>query len=120
MSRKLTSTNTEDRKWGMITHLSALMGIIFPLGLILGPLITWLLKRNESRFVDNQGKEALNFQITILIAAFVIVILAVAFRPLILLAFLVGICGLVFAIIAAIQANKGKRYHYPFAIRLIK
>ena len=61
----------EERNLGMACHLLALAGLVLPLGNIIGPLIMWLVKREESAFVDEQGKEALNFNITIAIAGFV-------------------------------------------------
>src|SRR5262245_10976235 len=60
------------RLWGMLAHLTALSGLIgVPFGHILGPLVIWLIKRQEIPFVDDQGKESLNFQITSVIAALV-------------------------------------------------
>ncbi len=110
----------DDKKWGMIAHLSALAGIIFPLGIVLGPLIVWLLKRKEGKFIDDQAKAALNFQITILIASFLLVVLSVVFKPLMILAFLVGIAGLVFAVIAGLKAKEGEKYSYPYSLKLVK
>ena len=106
--------------WGMLCHLAALSGFIgIPLGNVLGPLIVWMIKKNDSPFVDDQGKESLNFQITVLIAlvvSFVLIFVVIGF----LLIFAVGITALVFTIIGAVKANKGIAYRYPFALRLIK
>jgi len=104
----------EDRQWAMIAHLSALVG-----GFI-GPLIVWMLKKDESRFVDDQGKEALNFQLNMAIAAAILTAIAFAtcgfgavlFAPW-------GIYVLVMTIIAGMQANKGERYRYPATWRII-
>jgi uncharacterized protein len=96
-----------------------LAGLVIPFGNIIGPLVVWLMKKNEIPFVDDQGKESLNFQITIAIAlvvSFLLVFVLVGF----LLLPAVGIFGLVFTIIAGIKANEGQTYRYPFAIRLIK
>ncbi|HEC04728.1 MAG TPA: DUF4870 domain-containing protein [Thiothrix sp.] len=112
--------NKDDKKWGMVAHLSALAGIIFPLGIVLGPLIVWLLKRNEGKFIDDQAKEALNFQITVVIISFVLVVLAAAFKPFMILAAIVGIAGLIFAVIAGLKAKEGEKYRYPFSFRFIK
>ncbi len=116
----MTNRGTEDKKWGMVTHLAALSAIILPIGIVLGPLIVWLLKRNDSRFLDKQGKNAINFQLTVLLAAFVITIFSALFRPLIIVAMLVGVAGLVFAVIAAMKAKQHITYKYPFSLKLLK
>ena len=110
----------KDKKWGMITHLAAFSALIFPLGLVIGPLIVWLLKKDDSRFLYKQGRNAINFQLTILLIAFVITIFSALFRPLVLVAVLVGITGLIFAGIAATKANNHITYHYPFSLKLIR
>jgi len=79
-------TKTEEKTWAMVAHLSALSGLIFPLGLILGPLLVWLFKRNDSKLVDANGKEALNFQITVLVSSFLLVVLSAAFKLFLILA----------------------------------
>jgi uncharacterized Tic20 family protein len=103
----------------MFAHLSALIGLIVPFGNVLGPLVIWLVQKDKMAFVDDQGKEALNFQITVfgaaLISAFLMFIL-IGF----LLIFVVGLGALVLTIIAAIKANEGVAYRYPLTIRLIK
>ncbi|MBL7214837.1 MAG: DUF4870 domain-containing protein [Phycisphaerae bacterium] len=109
------------KMWGMLCHLSALAGFIgIPFGNILGPLILWLIKKDEMAFVDNQGKEALNFQISIVIYGLVI-IPTICFPPLlILLALGIAITNIVFIVMASIAANKGQAYQYPCCIRFIK
>lgn len=114
------SKRSEDKKWGMVTHLAALSGILFPLGLVLGPMLVWFLKRNDSNYLDVQGKRAINFQLTILIISFVITIFSVLIKPLIIFAFLAGLVGIIFAIYAAIQANKHANYNYPYALKILK
>jgi hypothetical protein len=110
----------EERTMGMLCHLLALAGFIgIPFGNILGPLIIWMIKREEMPFVDDQGKESLNFQITLPIAALVSAALTCVFIGFVLLP-VVAIAGLVFVIIAGIRANKGELYRYPVNIRFIK
>jgi hypothetical protein len=109
----------QERTWGMIVHLSALSGYVIPFGTILGPLIVWQLKKNEMPFVDDQGKEAVNFQISFLIYALVAGILSLLLIGIFLLAAL-GIAGIVLIILASVQANGGQRYRYPLTIRFIK
>lgn len=108
----------DDRTWGMVAHLSALAGFIIPFGSVLGPLIVWLMKKDESEFVADQGKEALNFQITVALAGIVCLMLMFILIGFLLLPALVLVAA-IFSIIAAIDANKGNRYRYPFALRLI-
>ncbi|MBN8801877.1 MAG: DUF4870 domain-containing protein [Stenotrophomonas acidaminiphila] len=103
----------------MFAHLAALAGIVIPLGNLLGPLIVWLVKKDTMPFVADQGKEALNFNITVFIAAFVSGILTLVLIGFLLL-IVVGIAWLVLTILAALAANKGETYRYPFTLRLIK
>lgn len=113
-------TKTEEGTWGMAAHMSALLGILFAPGIVIGPLIVWLLKRNDSSFVDTNGKEALNFQITVLVTTFILAMLSAITGIFLVLAFAVGIAGLGLAVYGGLQAKKGENYVYPFAIRLIK
>ena len=77
------------------------------------------VKKDESAFVDDQGKEALNFNITISIAGFIAFLLMFVVIGGLLLP-IIGIFWLVMTIIAAVKANGGERYRYPLTIRLIK
>ncbi|MCG8392900.1 MAG: DUF4870 domain-containing protein [Pseudomonadales bacterium] len=113
-----TSPKPEERSLGLACHLLALVGLILPFGNILGPLVMWLVKKDESAFVDDQGKEALNFNITIAIAGFVAFLLTFVVIGAILLP-IIGIFWLVMTIIAAVKANGGEAYRYPLTIRLI-
>jgi uncharacterized Tic20 family protein len=79
-----------------------------------------LFKRNDSKIVDANGKEALNFQITVLASSFILVILSVALKLLMILAVIVGLAGLGLAIYGGIKAKQTGSYTYPFSIRLIK
>ncbi len=108
----------DERTWGMIAHLAALAGIFFPLGNILGPLIVWLARRGESRFVAEQAKEALNFNITVAFGALACFVLTWLFIGILLFAGLV-LCWLGMTIVAAAKASEGIRYHYPLALRLV-
>lgn len=114
-----SSVSADERQWGMIAHLSALAGFIIPFGNIAGPLIVWMIKKDAMPFVDDQGKESLNFQITVTIAAIVAAVLIVFLIGFLLLP-AVGLAALVFTIIAGIKANEGVAYRYPFTLRLIK
>lgn len=109
----------DERTWATIAHLSALVGILFPLLTIIAPLIVWLIKRPAMPFVDDQGKEAINFQLTMLIG-FAICIPLMFILIGFMLAFVLGVVDLILIIIAAVSANKGEYYRYPFNWRLIK
>lgn len=117
------STDAPDkdaRTWGMIAHLASLAGFTgIPFANIIGPLIVWMVKKEEMPFVDDQGKEALNFQITMTIALVVSAGLMCLFIGFILFP-IVAILDLVFTIIAALKANEGVRYRYPWTLRLVK
>jgi uncharacterized protein len=119
VSAPAAEVSKDAKTFGMLCHIAALAGFVIPLGNILGPLIVWLIKKNEMPFVDDQGKEALNFQITVFIAMLVCIPLCFIVIGIPLL-FVVGIGSLVLAVMAAIKANDGIAYRYPFALRLIK
>ena len=120
----------EERQWALFAHLSALLGGLLTgafagLGCFIGPLIIWLIKKDTMPFVDDQAKEALNFNITLAIVGVVLLLLTLVtfgFGALLTvpIGILVGIAWLVFTIIAAVKANEGERYRYPFTLRLIK
>ena len=109
----------EDKQWGLFAHLSSLAGLIIPFGNILGPLIIWQVKKDSLPFAADQGKEALNFNITIAIAAIICGLLTLVLIGFLLLP-LVGLAWLIFTIIGAMKANNGEAYRYPFTLRLIK
>jgi uncharacterized Tic20 family protein len=116
----ITSPTAEERQWAMFAHLSALLGlVVWAAGILLGPLIVWLIKRDTLPFVNDQGKEALNFQITVFLAGIVCTALIFVLIGIPLLAAL-AIFDLVFLIIAAVKANEGVAYRYPICLRLIK
>ena len=100
-------------------HLAALSGFVIPFGNIIGPLIIWLIKKDTMPLVDQHGRESLNFQITVMIAAFVAALTICIGIGVVLLP-LLGIVNLVLCIIAGLKARDGIAYRYPFAIRLIK
>ena len=112
--------NKDARMWAMICHLSGLAGLVVPvIGCIVGPLIVWQIKKEEFPFVDEQGKEAVNFQISMLIYGIVAGLLCFVCVGFVL-APAVAIFDLVFLLIAAVKANNGEHYRYPLTIRFIK
>ncbi len=109
----------DERTWGMLCHLGAFAGFIVPFGNIIAPLVIWLIKKDEMSFVNDQGKESINFQITMFIA-FVISGLLMFVLIGFLLVFIVAIFDIIMIIIASIKANEGVYYRYPYSLRLIK
>ncbi|MFB4161624.1 DUF4870 domain-containing protein [Geomicrobium sp. JSM 1781026] len=108
-----------ERTYGLFLHLSAFSGFIIPLATFLAPLILWLIKRNESEYVDAHGKAAVNFQISYFIYAIVSSILIFVFIGFVLV-FIVGIAWIVFVIIATVKASNGELYKYPLSIPFIR
>ncbi|MCB0805822.1 MAG: DUF4870 domain-containing protein [Bacteroidales bacterium] len=113
-----TSQTPDERTWAMFCHLSALAGYMIPFGSVIGPLIIWSIKKNEYPSLDQHGKEALNFQITILILKIISIILWIVFIGFMLFGALV-IFNIIMIIIASIKANNGERFSYPLSIRFI-
>ena len=112
--------DAEARKWAMLCHFAAFFWLLVPMvGNVIAVLVVWQLKKDSDPFIDEQGKEALNFNITMLIAAFIGFLLTFILIGLVLLP-LIGIAWLVFTILAGIKANEGVAYRYPYALRLIK
>jgi uncharacterized Tic20 family protein len=98
------------RTMAMVCHLLGLLTSV------VGPLILWLVKKDDHPFIDHQGREALNFQITVFIAYLVSGFLG-CFCPLFPLAVLVG--DIVFCVMAMVEANRGMAYRYPVNIRFV-
>ena len=109
----------DTRNLGMLCHILALAGYVVPFGNIIGPLVVWLMKKDSDPFVDEQGKEAINFQITITLAIIVCAILFFLIIPLLLIP-VIGIFDLIMIILAAVKASSGEHYRYPLTLRLIK
>ncbi|MFP4081139.1 MAG: DUF4870 domain-containing protein [Candidatus Aminicenantes bacterium] len=109
----------EEKTWGMVAHLAALAGFIIPLGNVIGPLIVWLIKKDESPFIEDQGKESLNFQISITIYCIVAAVLIVVVIGIFLLIGL-AILDLALIIIASVKANGGEKFRYPLTLRLVQ
>lgn len=115
-----TGIPREARRWAMICHVIALAGLVGNgIGFIIAPLIVWLIKKDEHPFIDEQGKESLNFQITMFMALIVSGIL-IFFIIGIVLVPAVLLLMIILPIVAAIKANEGEAYRYPLSIRLIK
>jgi uncharacterized Tic20 family protein len=107
------------RMWAMLCHLSALSLYVTGIGFIVGPLIVWMIKKDDHPFIDDQGKEALNFAISILIYYVVAGLSLFCFVGFVLLPIL-HIFHVVLVIVASVRANSGQWYRYPLTIRLVK
>jgi uncharacterized Tic20 family protein len=120
---------SQARMWNMFCHLSALAGCILPFGNFLGPILVWQMKKDEFPSVIIHGKAALNFQITLFILTLILGLLAAVmlvltlglaiflFIPVIVI---LAVVSLVFPILAAVKANNGEDYKYPFSLELVK
>ena len=110
----------QTRVWGMLCHLTALFGLSgIPLVNVIGPLVVWLFKRKTSPFVDKNGKESLNFQISMTVYA-ILAALMIYIKMGMLPLWILAAINLLLVFIAAVRANNGDIYRYPFTIRLIK
>lgn len=109
----------EERTQAMLCHLTGLLGGLIPPVNIIAPLVIWLLKKDQSQFVNDQGKEALNFQISMTIYFVVAFLLMIILIGIVLLPVL-GLCWLIFGIIGTIKANEGVFYRYPLILRLVR
>ncbi|MDJ0378035.1 DUF4870 domain-containing protein [Cryobacterium sp. PH31-L1] len=114
-------SEADDRQWASLAHLGGILSF-------LPSLIIWLIFKDRGRFTNTEAKEALNFQITLLIAYVAITVVStflalVTFGIgglLVFLGWIVWLAGVVFSIMGFVQAKDGKNYRYPFALRLIK
>lgn len=117
--KEINYINSEEQTFSMLCHLSALSGIIIPFGHIIGPLVFWLIKKDQFAEVDRQGKEALNFQISMtiwMILSGILVIIVIGLFALIAL----GVLDLVITIVAAVKSNNGERFKYPLSLEILK
>lgn len=111
----------DERTWSIVAHLGPPVLALVSLGTLgfLTPLVVWLVFRDRSRFVDQQAKESLNFQITLLIAYVVGWLLVWVLVGFVIL-FAAWVCSIVFGVLAAVAVNRYEPYRYPINIRFIK
>ena len=114
--RELSET---ERNWSMLCHLAAFAGFFFPFGGIIGTLICWLSRKDESKWVDENGKASLNFQLSILL--YIVLVIPLCF---IIIGFpIIGILvtlKVICVIIASVKASKGEEFRYPVSIPFIQ
>jgi|ERR1035438_2667742 uncharacterized Tic20 family protein len=101
---------SDERTMAILSHI---LTFVAP---FLAPLIIYLIKKDESKFVEWHAKESLNFQITLVIICIILVLTVVG----IFFLWFVGIAAMVLVIVASVRASESKLYRYPFSIRLIK
>ena len=119
-AQDVAEVSKDARMWAMFCHLAGLAGYVLPfVGNIVGPLIVWQIKKDEYPFVDEQGKEAVNFQISMTLYFLVTIPLCFICVGFVLMP-AVMVVYLVFLLIAAVKANNGQSYRYPLTIRFIK
>lgn len=109
----------EAKQWAMLTHLAAFAAFLIPFGSIIGPLLVWQLKKDLGPYVEQNGKEAVNFQITVAIVMLICIMLMFYLIGFLLLLVL-GAYWLILTILAGVRANDGVAYRYPLTIRFIK
>jgi len=112
MSETITPTSSDDKNIAVLTHLGGIFFSIFP------ALIVWLLKKDDSPYLASQAREALNFQITMLLAYFVSGILVFILIGFMLMG-IIWLANIILSLLAAVAASKGENYQYPFTLRLI-
>jgi uncharacterized Tic20 family protein len=107
-------STSDDRTMGLLAHIGGI-----PTGFII-PLVIWLIKKDQSRFVDDQGKEALNFQLNLLVHAAILTVIGLATCGFGFLLFIPwGVYAIVMPIIAGVKAYGGDTYRYPATVRVI-
>jgi hypothetical protein len=116
----LEKEDEQARLWAMLSHMTALCALTgIPFGNILAPLFIWLWKRRTSPLVDSNGKESLNFQISMTLYGIGALILCLVLIGLVLL-LVIAVAELVLVIMASLKADKGEVYRYPLTLRIIR
>lgn len=116
---EIRELSESERNWSMLCHLSGFAGFFFPFGGIIGPLICWLSRKDESRWVDVNGKASMNFQLSLLlymVLAIPLCFILIGIPIVVFLGFLKVIC----IVIASVRASKGELFRYPISIPFIQ
>lgn len=112
MTTEITTPSNDDKNIATVTHLGGMVFWFIP------ALLVWMLKRGQNAYIEDQAKEALNFQITVLLAQFIAGILLAILIGFLLMG-IIWLINIVFCILAAISTSNGETYRYPFCLRLI-
>ena len=114
---------SEEKNWAVATHLASLCGYIgVPFGHILGPLVIWLMKKDSSRFLDEVGKETVNYNISVIIwfiVSFALFFTIIGIPLSILMIVGLSFMDIIVTVLAATEASNGRQYRYPLTIRFI-
>ena len=123
-------TTPEARQFAMFIYISSFLGLLIPLGNLIAPLVLWLMKKESHPFIDDQGKEVINFQLSVLIVFAgllilnMLLILTVILSPLVfltgLLMFALFVYVVIITIMGAVKAKEGVHFRFPYTVRLIK
>ena len=116
---ELSKLSESERNWAMLCHISAFAGFFFPFGGIIGPLICWLSRKDESLWIDMNGKASMNFQLSVLLYIVLAVPLCFIIVGIPIVMFL-GLLKIVCIVIASIKASKGEKFKYPLSIPFIQ
>jgi hypothetical protein len=108
-----------ERNWAMFCHLSAFAGFFFPFGGIIGPLVCWLSRKDESVWVYINGRNSLNFQLSILLYIVLALPLCLIIIGIPIVAML-GTLKVICIIIASVKAARGEPFKYPLVIPFIQ
>jgi uncharacterized protein len=111
---------TQTRQWGLILHLSLLAGYVLPFAGFIAPVLVWQLRKTDLPGLDEHGKNAVNWLISLLIYSAVGAILIPVFGIGALILLVLHVCGVVFPVVAALKANSGEVWKYPGAITFLK
>jgi uncharacterized protein len=113
------AVDQEVRNTAVAAHLSTFAGLVVPFGSVIGPLAVWLTRRDRDPFIDDAGREALNFGISIAIYGVVALVGALMLVGIPLL--IAGVIAwVVLASLAAVKASQGQSYRYPLTLRLVR
>ena len=117
----------QERTMAMLCHIGGLVGTFVPPGNLIVPLVIWLLKKDQSAFINEHGKEALNFQINLSVWAVICFVVSFILLIVIIGAFLLPLtlgvlwlAALILGIVAGVKAYEGNHYRYPFIMRVVK
>lgn len=109
----------EERNWAVILHLSVLAGVVIPWAGFVIPFGIWLIKKQDSPFIDRQGKEVINFLITASLVGLIGIVLSIIAIGIVIIMVLV-VAVFLLSILSAIKVSEGEDYRYPFILRLIR
>lgn len=115
---EITEATPEERNFAVLSHLCGFSGLLIPFANLIAPAVLWYVKRDESDFIGDHAREALNFQISMSVWGIVAGLLTYVLIGFLLLP-VVAVVWAVCMVIAALAASRGEEYRYPFTLRLV-